>query len=69
MSENDPLACPNCGDRNSRISESWDMSRGYYRRRRVCPSCGASWATMEIVATVGTNGGLVPRVVPEEWTG
>jgi len=40
------VACPSCGCRMSRVTETWDVAGGR-RRKRVCRHCQRPWCTTE----------------------
>lgn len=42
------MACPSCGSRETRITDSrGDVTGKKVHRRRRCRICGASWTTIE----------------------
>lgn len=48
---NTALACPHCGARNVRCTDSRAYGQGAgVRRRRTCGACGSRWATYEVRA-------------------
>lgn len=42
------LLCPNCGERDSDVTDSRGVAdKSLIRRRRSCKSCGERWTTVE----------------------
>lgn len=50
------LACPECGDRASDVSESRPKNENVFARTRTCKRCGHSYRTFECRADLLRNG-------------
>jgi transcriptional repressor NrdR len=43
----DPMRCPRCGERETRVIDSRDLDEASIRRRRECETCGTRFTTYE----------------------
>ncbi|MGZ6274448.1 MAG: transcriptional regulator NrdR, partial [Candidatus Limnocylindrales bacterium] len=43
----EPVRCPRCGERETRVVDSRDLDEASIRRRRECETCGARFTTYE----------------------
>ena len=60
------IACPSCGHRISRVSDSRGSDNGAaIRRRRVCTGCGARFSTVEVISVTGERSSNLSLISPE----